>query len=110
MFSREFHQTASHTDWFLVIFNIIMVLCRITQRELAAQRSVLAKFEKDGKLEEYLDKEPSFMYSLLTDPRMTDEMVDSIMTSLFGAGIDSVSHLFSFLKNCLILFICMCNN
>ena len=52
MFSREFHQTASHTDCFLVIFNIIMVLCRITQRELAAQRSVLAKFEKDGKLEE----------------------------------------------------------
>ena len=57
---------------------------------------MLAKIEKDGKLEEYLDKEPNFMYSLLTDPRMTDENVDSIVTSLFGAGIDSVSYLFSF--------------
>ena len=78
-----------------------MVLCRITQRELAAQRSVLAKIEKDGKLEAYLDKEPNFMYSLLTDPRMTDEKVDSIVTSLFGAGIDSVSHYFLFLEKLL---------
>lgn len=67
-------------------------LSNITQRELAAQRSVLAKIEKDGNLEEYLDKEPNFMYSLLTDPRMTDEKVDSIVTSLFGAGIDSTAN------------------
>ena len=90
MFSQEFH----HTDCLLVIFNIIMVLCRITQRELAAQRSELAKIEKDGKLEEYLDKEPNFMYSLLADLRMTDEKVDNIVSSMFGTGIDSVRHFF----------------
>ena len=47
--------------------------------------------EKEGKLEEYLEKEPNFMYSLLTDPRMDGSKVNGIVYSLFTAGIDSVS-------------------
>jgi len=67
-------------------------LCsRIAGGYLSAQRNRLLNLEKEGKLEEYLEKEPNFMYSLLTDPRMTESKVKGIVTSLFLAGIDSVS-------------------
>ena len=49
------------------------------------------KLEREGKLEEYLEKEPNFLHSLLSDHRVTDEQVSVIILDLIGAGIDSVS-------------------
>lgn len=51
---------------------------------------VLKKLKEDGKLDEYLSKDPNFMHSLLSDPRMAKEDVVGLVTSLFGGGIDSV--------------------
>lgn len=51
----------------------------------------MSKLEEEGRLEEYLETEPNFMYSLLADGRLTDDEVNSIISDLFGAGIDSVS-------------------
>ena len=51
------------------------------------------KLESEGKLDEYLEKEPNFLHSLLSDPRVTDEQVAVIIFDLLGAGIDSVSYL-----------------
>lgn len=71
---------------FTVFFNF-----RIVSREINRQVEYLKELEKDGKLEEYLEKEPNFMYSLMSDPRMADESVNGIVISLISAGIDSVS-------------------
>lgn len=54
------------------------------------------KLQSKGQLEEYLEKEPNFLHSLLSDSRVTDEQVGVIIFDLLGAGIDSVSTLFNF--------------
>lgn len=65
---------------------------KVVNQEILQQRNMLKRLEKDGKLEEYLEKEPNFMYSLLSDPRMTVDKVDNIVSTLFGAGIDSTAN------------------
>ena len=67
-----------------------MINYRVTSKEIASQKEFLKNLEKEGKLEEYLRDEPNFMYSLLADPRVTDEEANSIIGSLFGAGIETV--------------------
>lgn len=51
---------------------------------------MLEKLQKEGDLDQYLQDEPNFIYSLLNDTRMTDEKINSVIMSLFIAGIDSV--------------------
>ncbi|XP_071131339.1 probable cytochrome P450 12a5, mitochondrial [Mytilus edulis] len=69
----------------------------IVNAELALQKDFLTKLQHEGKLDEYLEKEPNFMYSLLSDSRVTDDEVNSIVMDLFGAGIDSSANTLVFL-------------
>ncbi|XP_063443764.1 probable cytochrome P450 12a5, mitochondrial [Mytilus trossulus] len=69
----------------------------IVNAELALQHDFLTKLQHEGRLEEYLEKEPNFMYSLLSDSRVTDDQVNSIVMDLFGAGIDSSANTLVFL-------------
>ncbi|CAC5413945.1 CYP49A [Mytilus coruscus] len=69
----------------------------IVNAELALQKDFLTKLLHEGKLDEYLEKEPNFMYSLLSDSRVIDDQVNSIVMDLFGAGIDSSANTLVFL-------------
>lgn len=69
----------------------------IVNAELALQKDFLTKLQHEGKLDEYLEKEPNFMYSLLSDSRVKDDQVNSIVMDLFGAGIDSSANTLVFL-------------
>lgn len=64
---------------------------RVVSTETANQNAFLTKLKKEGKLQEYLEKEPNFMYSLLADGRLSEDQISSVVSDLFGAGIDSVS-------------------
>ena len=55
------------------------------------------KLQSKGQLEEYLEKEPNFLHSLLSDSRVTDEQVGVIIFDLLGAGIDSTANNIAFL-------------
>lgn len=70
---------------------------KIVDRELTSQKEFLKKLKDEGKLDEYLDKEPNFMHSLLSDPRVTHEDACSLVFDLFGAGIDSTANSMVFL-------------
>ncbi|XP_052069156.1 1,25-dihydroxyvitamin D(3) 24-hydroxylase, mitochondrial-like [Mytilus californianus] len=69
----------------------------VVSTETASQNAFLAKLKNEGKLEEYLEKEPNFMYSLLADGRLSEEQISSIVSDLFGAGIDSTANTLVFL-------------
>ncbi|CAC5413940.1 unnamed protein product [Mytilus coruscus] len=69
----------------------------IVYAELALQKDFLTKLQHEGKLDEYLEKEPNFMYSLLSGSRVTDNQVNSIVMDLFGTGIDSSANTLVFL-------------
>ncbi|VDI23470.1 Hypothetical predicted protein [Mytilus galloprovincialis] len=43
----------------------------IVEKELKAQLDVLNELKKENQLDDYLQKDPNFMYSLLADSRMT---------------------------------------
>ena len=73
------------------------ILFSIICAEIKAQREFLQNLENEGKLQQYLEKEPNFMYSLLADGRLTDDQIGSIVGDLFGAGIDSVFYTFHFI-------------
>ncbi|CAG2240224.1 CYP49A [Mytilus edulis] len=70
---------------------------RLAEREIKSQKQKLMKLEREGKLEEYLEKEPNFLHSLLSDHRVTDEQVSVIILDLIGAGIDSTANTIAFL-------------
>lgn len=72
--------------------NTNLEITRIARKQIVAQKERLKKLESEGKLAEYLEKEPNFLYSLLADPRMTEATVNGIVTSLFMAGIDSTAN------------------
>lgn len=61
-------------------------------KELKAQLDVLNQLKKENQLDDYLQKDPNFMYSMLADPRMTLGKITSIVTTLFSAGIDSTAN------------------
>lgn len=63
---------------------------RFTMKEIDSQKSFLKNLENEGKLAEYLEKEPNFMYSLISDPRMSEDIVSTTVSDLFAAGIDTV--------------------
>lgn len=69
---------------------------RIGKKEISAQRKMLEKLQKEGDLDQYLQDEPNFIYSLLNDTRMTDEKINSVIMSLFIAGIDSTANTIAF--------------
>ncbi|VDI23467.1 Hypothetical predicted protein [Mytilus galloprovincialis] len=64
----------------------------IVEKELKAQLDVLNQLKKKNQLDDYLQKDPNFMYSLLADSRMTLGKITSIVTTLFNAGIDSTAN------------------
>lgn len=64
----------------------------IVEKELKAQLDVLNQLKKENQLDDYLQKDPNFMYSMLADPRMTLGKITSIVTTLFSAGIDSTAN------------------
>ncbi|CAC5400385.1 unnamed protein product [Mytilus coruscus] len=66
------------------------VFNEITHKEIEDQVMVLTKLKEEGKLDDYLSKDPNFMHSLLSDPRLSKEDVVGLVTSLFRGGIDSV--------------------
>ncbi|XP_063440723.1 sterol 26-hydroxylase, mitochondrial-like [Mytilus trossulus] len=70
----------------------LQVLDEVAHKEINDQVMVLKKLEEDGKLDDYLSKDPNFMHSLLSDPRMAKEDVVGLVTSLFGGGIDSTAN------------------
>jgi hypothetical protein len=55
--------------------------------------SKLENAKVEGRLEEYLDDSPNLLYSLLTHPKMTPDMVSSVLVDLFVAGVESVWNL-----------------
>ncbi|CAG2243237.1 unnamed protein product [Mytilus edulis] len=64
----------------------------IVEKELKAQLDVLNELKKENQLDDYLQKDPNFMYSLLADSRMTLGKITSIVTTLINAGIDSTAN------------------
>lgn len=74
-----------------------MKIYRLAQKEIKSQKAFLQKLEEDGQLEQYLEKEPNFLHSLLSDPRVTEEQVGVIVFDLLGAGIDSTANNIAFL-------------
>lgn len=52
--------------------------------------SKLEKAKTEGRLEEYLHQSPNLLYALLTHPKMTPDMVNSVLVDLFIAGVESV--------------------
>ncbi|CAG2253982.1 unnamed protein product [Mytilus edulis] len=69
----------------------------VVSTETANQNAFLTKLKKEGKLQEYLEKEPNFMYSLLADGRLSEDQISSVVSDLFGAGIDSTANTLVFL-------------
>lgn len=65
--------------------------CRIARDLIDSQKELLTKMKDEGRLEKYLEEEPNFLHSLLSDPRVTEESATSMVTTLFGAGIETVS-------------------
>ena len=69
---------------------MLYVYLSLVYGELSLHRDFLQKLREDGKLAEHLEKEPNFLHSVLSDPRLTEEEVYQLTSDLFGGGIDSV--------------------
>lgn len=85
----------------------ILSFCRMVKFEFNEQIEFLQQLEKTGSLDEYLEKDPNFMYSLISDPRMDENSINSVVTTLITAGIDSVSILKIFIASVFSRKICV---
>ncbi|XP_052071886.1 1,25-dihydroxyvitamin D(3) 24-hydroxylase, mitochondrial-like isoform X4 [Mytilus californianus] len=92
--SRFFKEYEKHTFEFV----------KIAKEILDSQKIFLSKMKDEEKLEKYLEEEPNFMYSLLSDPRVTEESATSMVTSLFGAGIETSANTLTFVLTDLSLY------
>lgn len=62
----------------------------VAYAEIQEAMSKLEKAKTEGRLEEYLHQSPNLLYALLTHPKMTPDMVNSVLVDLFIAGVESV--------------------
>ncbi|XP_071131030.1 cytochrome P450 10-like isoform X1 [Mytilus edulis] len=69
-----------------------------------SQKVLLTKMKDEGRLEKYLEEEPNFLHSLLSDPRVTEESATSMVTTLFGAGIETSANTLTFVLTDLSLY------
>ncbi|XP_061169532.1 probable cytochrome P450 12d1 distal, mitochondrial [Saccostrea echinata] len=68
----------------------------VTNTEIQGAIDKLKDAEEEGRLEEYIQG-PNLLYALLTHPKMSPEMVKSVLLDLFLAGVESTSNVLSFL-------------
>ncbi|XP_052071884.1 cytochrome P450 10-like isoform X2 [Mytilus californianus] len=77
---------------------------KIAKEIIDSQKTFLSKMKDEGKLEKYLEEEPNFLYSLLSDPRVTEESATSMVMDLFGAGIETSANTLTFVLTDLSLY------